>query len=58
MTFQPVQQAGRLDGYEAANQWLTLTEVRGRILEQTSVFKPVDSFLCRATQTRWPCHMH
>jgi 7,8-dihydro-6-hydroxymethylpterin dimethyltransferase len=42
VTFQPVQQAGRLEGYSAAEHRLTLTEVRRRILEQTNVFKPED----------------
>jgi uncharacterized radical SAM superfamily Fe-S cluster-containing enzyme len=42
VTFQPVQQAGRLGGYSAAEHRLTLTEVRRRILEQTDVFKPED----------------
>ncbi len=42
VTFQPVQQAGRLGGYDPAQHRLTLTEVRRRILEQTSVFKPED----------------
>jgi 7,8-dihydro-6-hydroxymethylpterin dimethyltransferase len=42
VTFQPVQQAGRLAGYNAAEHRLTLTEVRRRILEQRQVFKPED----------------
>jgi uncharacterized radical SAM superfamily Fe-S cluster-containing enzyme len=42
VTFQPVQQAGRLGGYSAARHRLTLTEVRRRILEQSSVFRPED----------------
>jgi uncharacterized radical SAM superfamily Fe-S cluster-containing enzyme len=42
VTFQPVQDAGRNDGFEAAVHRLTLTEVRRRILEQTTVFKPQD----------------
>jgi uncharacterized radical SAM superfamily Fe-S cluster-containing enzyme len=42
VTFQPVQQAGRLRGYDPAINRLTLTEVRRRIFEQTSVFKPED----------------
>lgn len=42
VTFQPVQQAGRLEGYNASEHRLTLTEVRRRILEQTSLFKPED----------------
>ncbi len=42
VTFQPVQQAGRLQGYDPAIHRLTLSEVRRRILEQTDVFKPED----------------
>jgi uncharacterized radical SAM superfamily Fe-S cluster-containing enzyme len=42
VTFQPVQQAGRVLGFESARHRLTLTEVRRRILEQTDVFKPED----------------
>lgn len=42
VTFQPIQQAGRLQGYTAAEHRLTLTEVRRRILEQTNVFRPED----------------
>jgi hypothetical protein len=42
VTFQPVQQAGRLNNYDSAAHRLTLTEVRRRILDQTTVFKPED----------------
>jgi uncharacterized radical SAM superfamily Fe-S cluster-containing enzyme len=42
VTFQPVQQAGRLGGYNALEHRLTLTEVRRRILAQTSIFKRED----------------
>jgi uncharacterized radical SAM superfamily Fe-S cluster-containing enzyme len=42
VTIQPVQQAGRMQGFESASHRLTLTEVRRRILEQTSVFRPED----------------
>ena len=42
VTFQPVQQAGRILGFDSAANRLTLTEVRRRILEQTSIFKPED----------------
>jgi uncharacterized radical SAM superfamily Fe-S cluster-containing enzyme len=42
VTFQPIQDAGRADGYDPAVQRLTLTEVRRQILEQTSVFAPED----------------
>jgi uncharacterized radical SAM superfamily Fe-S cluster-containing enzyme len=42
VTFQPVQQAGRLQNFESAEHRLTLTEVRRRILEQTGVFRPED----------------
>jgi hypothetical protein len=42
VTFQPVQQAGRLNGYETAKHRLTLSEVRRKILAQTNVFQPQD----------------
>jgi uncharacterized radical SAM superfamily Fe-S cluster-containing enzyme len=42
VTFQPVQQAGRLHGYDPAKHRLTLSEVRRKILAQTNVFKPED----------------
>jgi len=42
VTFQPVQQAGRLENYDPAKHRLTLSEVRRRILKQTDVFKPED----------------
>lgn len=42
VTFQPVQQAGRLTQFRSADHRLTLTEVRRRILQQTSVFAPED----------------
>ena len=34
VTFQPIQDAGRLEDYDPATNRLTLTEVRRRILEQ------------------------
>jgi 7,8-dihydro-6-hydroxymethylpterin dimethyltransferase len=42
VTLQPVQAAGRLDGYDPATDRLTLTEVRRAILTQTDVFRPED----------------
>jgi uncharacterized radical SAM superfamily Fe-S cluster-containing enzyme len=42
VTLQPVQVAGRTDAFDPARDRLTLTEVRRRILEQTSVFRPED----------------
>ncbi|MGA8366409.1 MAG: radical SAM protein [Candidatus Acidiferrales bacterium] len=42
VTFQPIQAAGRLEHFDPARDRLTLTEVRRRILEQTSVFRPED----------------
>jgi len=46
VTFQPVQAAGRLEGYESRydkeRDRLTLTEVRRKILEQCPVFTPED----------------
>jgi uncharacterized radical SAM superfamily Fe-S cluster-containing enzyme len=42
VTIQPVQQAGRVQGFNSAEHRLTLTEVRRRILQQTKVFRPED----------------
>jgi uncharacterized radical SAM superfamily Fe-S cluster-containing enzyme len=42
VTFQPIQAAGRLEGFDPAKDRLTLTEVRRRLLEQTAVFRPED----------------
>ena len=42
VTFQPIQAAGRLEGFDPATDRLTLTEVRRRILEQSALFKPED----------------
>lgn len=42
VTFQPVQDAGRNEGFDPAVHRLTLTEVRRRILEQCPVFTPED----------------
>ena len=42
VTFQPVQEAGRLADFDPALHRMTLTEVRRRILDQTDVFRPED----------------
>ncbi len=42
VAFQPIQQAGRCNGFNPATDRLTLTEVRRKMLEQTSVFRPED----------------
>lgn len=42
VTFQPVQAAGRLEGFTPATDRLTLTEVRRKITEQNHVFRPED----------------
>jgi uncharacterized radical SAM superfamily Fe-S cluster-containing enzyme len=42
VTLQPVQVAGRVDGYDDATNRLTLSEVRRRILEQSTLFLPED----------------
>jgi tetraether lipid synthase len=42
VTFQPIQAAGRLEGFDPARDRLTLTEVRRRILEQSGLFRPED----------------
>jgi uncharacterized radical SAM superfamily Fe-S cluster-containing enzyme len=42
VTLQPIQDAGRLERFDPAKDRLTLTEVRRKILEQTSVFRAED----------------
>ncbi len=42
VTFQPVQVAGRTENFDPLTDRLTLSEVRRRILAQTSVFAPKD----------------
>jgi uncharacterized radical SAM superfamily Fe-S cluster-containing enzyme len=42
VTLQPVQNAGRTEHYDVREERLTLTEVRQRILDQTSLFAPAD----------------
>jgi len=42
VTLQPIQDAGRLERFDPATDRLTLTEVRRKIVEQTSVFRPQD----------------
>lgn len=42
VTFQPTQMAGRLEGFDSEKGKITLTEVRRKIYEQSSVFKPED----------------
>jgi uncharacterized radical SAM superfamily Fe-S cluster-containing enzyme len=42
VTLQPIQDAGRLERFDPAKDRLTLTEVRRRVLEQTSVFRAED----------------
>ncbi len=42
VTVQPVQDAGRADGFDPARHRLTLTGVRRRILEQSTVFRAED----------------
>ena len=42
VTLQPVQVAGRTDNYDDGMNRLTLSEVRRKILQQSSVFRPDD----------------
>lgn len=42
VTFQPVQSAGRVEGFDPARDRLTLSEVRTRLLEQSPRFTPDD----------------
>ena len=42
VTFQPIQAAGRLAGFDPAVDRLTLTEIRNAILRQSTLFSPQD----------------
>lgn len=42
VTFQPIQDAGRLADFDPTRDRLTLGEIRQNILRQSSVFKPAD----------------
>lgn len=42
VTFQPIQAAGRLEGFDPERDRLTLTEVRRSIIEQSGVFRAED----------------
>ncbi|HEY9003334.1 MAG TPA: radical SAM protein [Mucilaginibacter sp.] len=42
VTFQPTQQAGRLENFDSKTDRYTLTEVRSAILEQTDIFNKND----------------
>jgi len=42
VTFQPTQIAGRLTHFDASKDRITLTDVRQKILEQTTIFQPND----------------
>ena len=42
VVLQPIQAAGRHERFDPARDRLTLTEVRRKILEQTSLFRPED----------------
>ena len=42
VTFQPVQDAGRNEAWDAARDRLTLTEVRRKIVEQSGIFRAED----------------
>jgi uncharacterized radical SAM superfamily Fe-S cluster-containing enzyme len=42
VTFQPVQAAGRVEGFDPARDRLTLAEIRARILEQSPHFQAKD----------------
>jgi uncharacterized radical SAM superfamily Fe-S cluster-containing enzyme len=42
VTFQPIQDAGRLESFDPETDRLTLGEIRQQILKQSPVFKPQD----------------
>lgn len=42
VTFQPTQIAGRLEKFDPATDRITMTDVRQKILDQTTIFQPND----------------
>ena len=42
VTFQPTQVAGRTENFDPATDRITMTDVRKKILEQTTIFQPND----------------
>jgi len=42
VTLQPIQDSGRVEDYDASRHRLTVSEIRRRITEQTSLFAPAD----------------
>jgi uncharacterized radical SAM superfamily Fe-S cluster-containing enzyme len=42
VTFQPIQIAGRNENFDPEKDRITMTEVRQKILEQSSIFNPAD----------------
>ncbi len=42
VTLQPTQIAGRLDNFDPATDRITMTDVRQKILDQTTIFQPND----------------
>jgi uncharacterized radical SAM superfamily Fe-S cluster-containing enzyme len=42
VTFQPIQVAGRNENFDPATDRITMTDVRDKILSQTSIFQPND----------------
>jgi 7,8-dihydro-6-hydroxymethylpterin dimethyltransferase len=42
VTLQPIQDAGRVEAYDAAQHRLTVSEVRRRVVEQSALFTPQD----------------
>ncbi len=42
VTFQPTQVAGRLENFNPATDRITMTDVRQRIIDQTTIFEPND----------------
>ncbi|MBI1930381.1 radical SAM protein [Candidatus Poribacteria bacterium] len=42
VTFQPIQAAGRLEGYHPETDRLTLSEIRRKIIEQSGIFSEAD----------------
>ena len=58
VTFQPTQEAGRLENYNSQLDRITLTEVRRNILEQTTAFNSDDLIPVPCNPELWLWVMH
>ena len=57
ITFQPIQDAGRNEGFDPAKDRIVLSDIRRRIIEAERPSARATSFRCRATRNRSPSAM-